>query len=124
MPVDLSDPNLDAIWHALSGDHRKIVQLLRSERPLARDVRDYLANLIEGKIKRTRGRRMSAFHASPFMAERLRLDLALQLANQRRGARSPKTSAKEAVAQLYGISGEALDRLLYPRTRKPRKTTR
>jgi hypothetical protein len=50
------DPVRNAVDHAVSGDHFALAVILRSSRTLTPDERALIADYLEGKIKRSRGR--------------------------------------------------------------------
>ena len=57
--ADLTD--LSIIFAAQKGERRRLIELVRSSKPMSQDIRSFVADLLEGKRFRGRGRPKTRF---------------------------------------------------------------
>jgi hypothetical protein len=116
------DEQVEALLEAEAGRPQRLAALLRKGHPI--DLcRRFLADAIEGKVKRKRGRKPSLF-AGPEASGAFRIVLAEMTSEfQRRNHPRPAEAAKDWMLTAYGLTDDALDKVLFPRKPRPRKTT-
>lgn len=108
----------DAVWRSSTkGDHTSLAALLRSSEPLSAETRGYLADLIECKIKRKRGRKRSRSYGDPVMRSvvRAHVDAVMNIL---------KVGEDEAIHRITesgrGLTADQIDHILYPRKKAMR----
>ena len=107
----------------------EIALALRGRQPIPHDVRCYIADLLERKIQRKRGRRVDRSDSKKLrdMAIFYYIDYWIEVCKraQRREITTPGgayVTAREKVSKRTGIPESTLDKIYYPR-QKPKKDT-
>ena len=104
----------------LAGDSQALVDLLKSGEPLSEEFRNFVAEIIEGKIKKKRGAKPADFSLRclhPLYLQEVEFIESLLKAT---GSLDPRGEALESVAKQHDLTPERLDKIIYPR--KPKKT--
>jgi len=120
--MDFADLIPAGIIHRfLASDPKPLLDLLRSEKPLHPEIRHFLADYIEGRIKRKRGRR------PPPPDVKIRRELAwfdyddVKRKLQASGVTDAHRAATEKLANEYNLTPDQVDKRIYPRRRHRKK---
>jgi len=102
-----------------TGDKKPIIKLLRSNKPLSDEYRNFVADLLEGKVKRHVGR----VKKSPWNKAKEQAFIQCEYEEllsffQKKGKSingTPKEQAIELLAERYHKSESAISYIIYPR---------
>lgn len=101
-----------------TGDKSLILELLRSDEPLPDEFRSFVADLIEGKVKREIGRRETRLFQKMFLEDDIKEDyekLLCEYQKEKSNFGTPTDRAKAAIAQKYNKSDSAISKIIHPR---------
>lgn len=113
-----------------TGDRKLILELLRSNEPLPDEFRAFVADLLEGKVKRKVGnpkKRPFQQLYDDVLACDIKEDYEKLLCEYQKEVRNkcgtPTERAKAAIAQKYNKSEEIISQIVYPRKSKKVKVS-
>lgn len=96
-----------------------LIDYLRSGKPLTKELRNFIADILEGKIKKNRGRRTSALSVKVFeIVQKYQIRNSYELHKliaDNLGEGDPHWAAVERTAKELNISPSHVDKTIYPR---------
>lgn len=114
-----------AVTNYLSeGNAEPLIRLLRSETKLTPELRNFIADILEGKIKKRAGRKKGsgekAYLRSIYKLELDQTMMVLRAVNSQKPQHGfdAYREALDILAERYGMTPDQLDKIIYPRKRK------
>jgi hypothetical protein len=107
------------------GNAEPLINLLRSDRKLTPELRSFVADILEGKIKKRRGRRRGLGFEKAGVRVLYKMELEITMLMLKAiNSHEPKRGfdayreALEIVAERYKMTADQLDKIIYLRKRK------
>jgi hypothetical protein len=124
MPLNLDKLiKVSAMTSYLDGNAEPLIKFLRGERALTPELRNFIADILEGKIKKKRGRKKDFANSGAFAMCKVELPATMQMLKAI-NSYDPKQGfdayreALEILAERYELTPDQLDKVIYPRKRK------